>query len=212
MIIIVFLIYRSFNIKKKVNQVLMINNEQINEQKEELLVMNNQLIDSEKQLREANITKDKFFSIISHDLQTPFNAVIGYSSLLYNEFDKLDKTRKIKYIENVKEVSENKEGGESLDEKKHTWKKRKEGYLETLSKASQEALMVSCADKIHNLTSLIEDYENLGESIWNNFNASKNEISWFYKSVLLILKQRLNSEIVEELEKIYREAEQIMIK
>ena len=112
----------------------------------------------------------------------------------------------------VKEVSEDKEGGESLDEKKYTWKKRKEGYLETLRKANQEALMVSCADKIHNLTSLIEDYESLGESVWNKFNASRNETSWFYESVLLILEQRLNSEIVKELEKIYREAKQIMIK
>ncbi|HEX2934953.1 MAG TPA: PAS domain-containing sensor histidine kinase [Bacteroidales bacterium] len=40
------------------------------------------LRDSVSKLRETNSHKDKFFSIIAHDLRRPFGCIIGYSNLL----------------------------------------------------------------------------------------------------------------------------------
>lgn len=44
--------------------------------------METRLKESEAHLRELNDTKDKIFSIISHDLRSPFQAIIGFASLL----------------------------------------------------------------------------------------------------------------------------------
>lgn len=61
----------------------------------------------EEELKKLLITKDKFFSIIAHDLKNPFNTLIGLSQLLVHGYDRMS-PEKVKYFHNsLYQISKN---------------------------------------------------------------------------------------------------------
>ncbi len=87
-IILVLLIVGGFilrqNSLKKINTKLQENSDIISSQKSEL--------------EDLNASRNKFFSILSHDLRNPFNGILGFLTLLKNDFDVLSDAEKKQYI------------------------------------------------------------------------------------------------------------------
>ncbi len=65
------------------------------------------LRENEEELIALNKNKDRFLSILAHDLRQPFNSILGFSDFLLENFDELDKAEIIKQIKIINQVSHN---------------------------------------------------------------------------------------------------------
>ena len=88
-------------------------------------------------------------------------------------------------------VRENSDSLTESKEAKAPWRQRKEAYVFAISHKSESACLVSICDKIHNCRSLIADTRNHGEVHWQRFNAGKDEVFWYYSSLLEAFAGRL---------------------
>jgi len=88
---------------------------------------------------------------------------------------------------------------------KPPWRGRKEDYIARLRHASPQARLVSSADKLHNARTILADYRVVGEALWERFNAGRDEILWYYRSLAAALKEGGATPLVEELERVVNE-------
>ena len=75
-------------------------------------------------------------------------------------------------------------------EEKAPWKERKEVHINHLNDADFDTLTVTAADKAHNARSIATDLQNQGPSLWDRFNANRDNIIWYYESVYAVLLEK----------------------
>jgi (p)ppGpp synthase/HD superfamily hydrolase len=86
------------------------------------------------------------------------------------------------------------------EDKSKSWKERKQATISHMYSASFESKQVCCADKLSNLRSIYADLKDIGEKVWDRFNAKKELIQWYYEEVLKALGEISDSDMYYEME------------
>lgn len=92
---------------------------------------------------------------------------------------------------------------------KPPWRARKEQYLQHLNGASEAVRLVSAADKLANVRSIIQDYRTVGESLWSRFNAPRADQLWYYRALADTFNRLGPASLARELEAAVKELERL---
>lgn len=84
-------------------------------------------------------------------------------------------------------------------EDKLPWRERKEGYLAHLEAASPSVCLVSAADKLHNVRSIVRDLRMHGDEVWERFQGKRGGTLWYYDAVADALARRYRSPLTRDL-------------
>ena len=85
------------------------------------------------------------------------------------------------------------------EDKSKSYRERKKEHMDNLSKAEYKAKMVNCADKLSNISDIIDDYNKQGENLWRIFNGTKEDIKWYYGLAIEALLELDGLDMYEEL-------------
>jgi (p)ppGpp synthase/HD superfamily hydrolase len=69
------------------------------------------------------------------------------------------------------------------EDKSKSWRERKQHTIDMMKDADKDVQLICCADKLSNIKSIYADKQIVGEAVFDRFNASKEDIRWYYESL-----------------------------
>ena len=90
---------------------------------------------------------------------------------------------------------------------KPPWRERKENYLRHLKRADAGTRLVSAADKLNNIRSILTDYREIGESVWARFNGGREGTLWYYRALRDEFRRGKGNRISRDYELAFNELE-----
>ena len=90
-------------------------------------------------------------------------------------------------------------------DKEYTWKEKKQKYAKQLKKAPEAALIISAADKIHNMRTIVEEYYDDHVRFMSEFRGSLDDRALMYEDISNVLNARLENDIVAEFNHVFTE-------
>jgi GTP pyrophosphokinase len=93
---------------------------------------------------------------------------------------------------------------------KPPWQARKEAYIAHVAGAPPAVLLVSASDKLHNARSILADYRQVGEALWDRFTGSRAGTLWYYRALVTAYRQTAAPPaLVDELDRTVTELERL---
>jgi (p)ppGpp synthase/HD superfamily hydrolase len=92
---------------------------------------------------------------------------------------------------------------------KPPWRERKENYIQHLKSADAATRLVSAADKLNNIRSILSDYRQVGDAIWERFSGGREGTLWYYRALLDEFLRDKTNRLIREYELEVRELETI---
>ena len=133
-----------------------------------------------KELSISNKTIRKTFSIIAHDLRNPFNALLGYTTLLINNFDHFNDDEK---LADLKKINNAAETNYNLTQSLLSWSlKQQGGYIIAKTDINLLSLVNQC---VESLDALIK-FKNI--KVWNN---TQNILVFVDRDIILTILNNL---------------------
>ncbi len=83
---------------------------------------------------------------------------------------------------------------------KPPWRKRKQTYIQHLKNADADTRLVSAADKLNNVRSILSDYREVGEGVWERFAGGREGTLWYYRTLLQEFLRHKPNRLVREFE------------
>ena len=93
---------------------------------------------------------------------------------------------------------------------KEPWAERKQKYVAHARTLPPPSLRVSAADKVHNTYAILRDLRNVGEKVWDRFNAGPDDVLAYYQSLVRAYREAGGGPLVDELDRIVRGIEREM--
>lgn len=93
---------------------------------------------------------------------------------------------------------------DAWDTPKPPWAERKRAYVQHARKLPRPSLRVSAADKVHNAYAILRDLRNIGERVWERFNAAPDDVMSYYEGLVRAYREAGGGPLADELDRIVR--------
>ena len=101
---------------------------------------------------------------------------------------------------------------DTLETPKPPWRERKEKYLAHLKETDASTRLVSAADKLFNVRSILRELrQRRGDALWARFSGGKKDRLWYYRALVTAFRQYGDhSDLIDELDRVVTEIEKLV--